>query len=122
MTVDYEDKAKQREIRHIFCDMNLCGCGTGRQYHAVAAVLECVSIGGKLYESVGGYSDDYVEFMLHVMNSSKWGLLEHGSSVYGSRLTEKGKVLAQFFRDFGVKDRAIEWPGWWCTADSTEEW
>lgn len=117
---EYEDKAKQREIRHIFQDMELCGCGTGVVYGIVYSLLKLVDAGGSFYGQVGDLCDSAVEFVLHVMNSKKWGLLEHGSSIYGSWLTPKGKVLLKFFENFG--DNSSEWPSWWCSCDMGEDW
>lgn len=118
--IDYEDKEKQREIRHIFSDLDLCGCGTSDPYKIINTLLKHAVSEGSFYDPIDYMSSEVVEFVAKVMNSSKWNLLEHGGSIGRSWLTTKGKVLLQFFEDFGTD--TDEWPMWWCSCDAGEEW
>lgn len=60
-----------------------------------------------------------VEFIADVMSSSHWDLLEHGTGIGYSWLTEKGAKLLQFFGDFG--SNSDKWPEWWCSCEVGEE-
>jgi len=117
----YGDKLKQREIRHILDDVGFCGCGSSDKYEILKGLLERAVVGGRFDEPLGdAFSGRAVEFIADVMSSSHWDLLDHGTSLGGSWLTERGKVLLQFFQDFGAN--AEGWPGWWCSVEVGEEW
>lgn len=117
--LNYADKKTQQEICHIFSDLDLCGCGTSAPYRIIGTLLEHVAVGGRsFYDPIDDMSGDVVEFVVKVMNSSKWNLLEHGGSIGSSYLTSRGKILLQFFKDFGTND--VEWPMWWCSCTVDE--
>lgn len=50
MIQNYEDKQKQRQIRHIFDSMGLCGCGRVNKYNLVWALLERAESQGSFYD------------------------------------------------------------------------
>lgn len=84
-----------------------CGCGClTMSIKFVRDILNC-------YEDEEGLSfphlnldkaievcgnDNITDFMLHWLDTVK--LTDHGSSVYGSWLTEKGKVLRDYLKNF----------------------
>jgi len=95
------------EIQALVKKMNLCMCGWGTEYEVVKEGLEYAR---RVHESKPGDPfiglDDMGEFRQKVLDS--WGLLEHGTSVGGSWLTDDGKVLLAWFDEHGTN--ADEWP------------
>lgn len=127
--IDYNDKKQQQKIRHIFHAMDLCGCGTPGQYAIIHAMLECSATFHSgvdpntvpsFYNPMNDIPGNAVELIAKVMDSSSWGLLEHGCSIGGASLTERGKALLHFFRTFG--DDTDAWPEWWCSCEAGDKW
>lgn len=115
---DYSDKKTERKIRGIINALGLCGCGTEDKYALIRDMLERAESGGSFYEPMGIFNARTVEFIADVMSSNQWDLLEHGTGIGSSWLTEKGAVLLQFFRDKGVD--TDKWPDWWCSCGPGE--
>jgi hypothetical protein len=106
--------------------MGLCGCGRADKYELIRELLERTADGGRLDKPFGRLDKpfDYIseraaEFIADVMSSAKWDLLEHGGSVRFSCLTERGKCLLAFLRDYGNDAHRSLWPGW--VFDFTDE-
>jgi len=122
--IEYSSKESQREIRHIISDLDLCGCGTGTAHQIVLLMLQrahSMNAGGpSFYDEPRGSSINAVEFIAHVMSSAKWGLLEHGTGIGSSWVTDKGKKLLEFYTKMGTNDN--NWPDWVQSCDVNEEW
>lgn len=91
------------EVRGIIEGFKLCGCGTNAAYTVIKEVLERAE---SLHDKQERYSppeeiSEWFEFAQKVLDS--WGLLEHGGSICGSWLTDKGDLILDFLRDFGVE-------------------
>jgi hypothetical protein len=117
--MNYDDKQLQKRIRHIVDDMGLCGCGRADKYELIRELLERAARGGRLDEPFDDISERAAEFIADVMNSAKWNLLEHGGSVRFSWMTERGKCLLAFLRDYGNDAHKSLWPEW--VFDFTDE-
>lgn len=88
--------------------LNFCGCGCGiRVSGLIRTFLECFdSYDGTLFDSdiykqrFPGRTDTEMEFMLKWVDSL--GFSEHGCSVYGSWLTDKGIMLRELLRKMDI--------------------
>ncbi|MCP3975946.1 MAG: hypothetical protein GY720_15810 [bacterium] len=74
-------------LEQVFHD--ICGCGMCETWALVRDVLSAASESG-LGAWIGESPER--EFIAHYLGSFRVGLLEHGSSVYGSWPAEKGKA------------------------------
>lgn len=87
---------------------NFCGCGCGiRVSGLIRSFLECFdSFDGTLFDSdiyekkFPGRTETEMEFMLKWVDSL--GLSEHGTSVYGSWLTDKGIAFRELLRKMDI--------------------
>ena len=118
--INYHDKEQQQKIRHIFSDMDICGCGSPAPYAIIHAMLARAAAEGSFYDPLDDIPGKATELIAKVMGSDSWGLLEHGCSIGGAWLTERGEALLHFFEAYGDDDDA--WPEWWCSCDEGEEW
>ena len=75
---------------------DICGCGSGEWAKVVLDVLEAAAL-SKTRDWIG--EDPVRELVAHVLGSFRVDLLEHGTSVYGSWLTEKGKTALPWLRE-----------------------
>lgn len=88
--------------------LNFCGCGCGVKVSGlIRSFLECFdSYDGTLFASdiykqqFPGRTETEMEFMLKWVDSL--GLSEHGTSVYGSWLTDKGIVFRELLRKMDI--------------------
>ena len=91
---------------HEIC--NFCGCGCGiRVSGLIRSFLECFdSFDGTLFDSdiyekkFPGRTETEMEFMLKWVDSL--GMSEHGTSVYGSWLTDKGVAFRELLRKMDI--------------------
>lgn len=96
--IDKWTREKAFKLFQISSRMNLCSCGTDTHWECVLEVLEDASSGPGVHRKI--WSDPWFEFSAKVLDG--WGLLEHGGSIGGAWLTNDGKLLLEFLRDFGV--------------------
>lgn len=88
--------------------LNFCGCGCGiRVSGLIRSFLDCFeSYDGTLFDSdtykskFPGRTETEMEFMLKWVDSL--GLSEHGTSVYGSWLTDKGVAFRELLRKMDI--------------------
>lgn len=88
--------------------LNFCGCGCGiRVSGLIRSFLECFdSYDGTLFDSdtykqkFPGRTETEMEFMLKWVDSL--GMSEHGTSVYGSWLTDKGIAFRELLRKMDI--------------------
>lgn len=118
--IDYNDKTRQQMIRCIFSDMDICGCGSPEPYAVIHAMLDRAAAGTSFYKPLDDIPGRVVELLAKVMGSDAWGLLEHGCSIGGAWLTERGEALLHFFQTYGDDDAL--WPEWWCSCDAGDKW
>lgn len=87
---------------------NFCGCGCGiRVSGLIRSFLDCFdSFDGTLFDSdiyekkFPGRTETEMEFMLKWVDSL--GMSEHGTSVYGSWLTDKGVAFRELLRKMSI--------------------
>ena len=87
---------------------NFCGCGCGiRVSGLIRSFLDCFdSFDGTLFDSdtykskFPGRTETEMEFMLKWVDSL--GMSEHGTSVYGSWLTDKGVAFRELLRKMDI--------------------
>jgi len=89
--------------------IGLCGCGCPEDVHKF--LLDCMSSKNENYPNLIDYKkvveliksqpEVVAEFVLHFLDNR--GLTEHGSSVYGSWLTERGEQVLEI----GVMDEHL---------------
>jgi hypothetical protein len=97
--------------------LGLCGCGTGSEYDVVLFLLErsekAMEKGSpSFYDPAPDAAAPWVEFGAKVLDAR--GLLEHGTGIGCAWLTDEGKALLSFLREFGT-DRE-KWPAWAITV------
>ena len=88
--------------------LNFCGCGCGvRVSGLIRSFLDCFeSYDGTLFDSdiyekkFPGRTETEMEFMLKWVDSL--GMSEHGTSVYGSWLTDKGIAFRELLRKMDI--------------------
>lgn len=97
------DRALQ--VRAVLDRLALCGCGSNNHWECL---IELLSEAEHHTEGQGFYRDKWFEFGAKVLDS--WGLLEHGTSIGYAWLTDNGKMLLDFLRDFGTDDQ--DHPEW----------
>jgi hypothetical protein len=95
-------RSKAAKIRSIIEEMNLCGCGTDAHWVVVQRILDLAAKPHDEREGKGFYQDEWWEFSAKVMDG--WGLLEHGGGIGGAWITDDGRLLLEFLRDFGTDD------------------
>ena len=98
-------RKKALQLRGIIERMDLCACGTDAHWVIVLKLLEMAEDhekNGSFYGNDGDPTQPWVEFGAKVLNS--WDLLEHGTGIGYAWLTDDGKVLLEFLRDFGIED------------------
>lgn len=78
------------ELVKLVGELNICGCGCPENvYRLIHAVLkEILESRVRVNDEVG-----YYDYMIYQLNEQ--GFLEHGSSIFGSWITEKGKKLIE---------------------------
>ena len=91
-------REKALKIRTIISRMKLCGCGTDAHWQCVFELL-CEA---ESHTKEGFYRDKWFEFGAKCIDS--WDLIDHGTGIGRAWLTEDGKLLLQFLRDFGLED------------------
>lgn len=96
-----------QRAREVIGKLNLCSCGTNAHWECILELLEEAS----QHTKEGFYRDKWFEFGAKVLDSN--GLIEHGTGIGFAWLTDDGKLLLKFLRDFGVEeDESKEFPGW----------
>lgn len=101
-------RSRAIQIRTIIERMGLCGCGSGAHWACVLTLLERAEDhdkNGSFYQWAKGADDPrdaWVEFGAKVLDS--WDLIEHGTGIGYAWLTDDGKLLLDFLRDFGTED------------------
>lgn len=91
-------RVKALKVRGILDRLQICGCGTMAHWKCV---LELLSEAEK-HTGNGFYRDQWFEFGAKVLDT--WKLLEHGMGIGFAWLTDDGKILLEFLRDFGIDD------------------
>ena len=106
-------RADALRVREIIERMKLCGCGTDAAWEIVSFLLERGNrdevgwLADKgFYSSADDASEKWVEFGAKVLGG--WDLLEHGGGIGGAWLTDDGKLLLRFLRDFGLEGHDME--------------
>lgn len=92
---DFYVATKKKELIE---ELGICGCGCPTEaYKAVHEVLfKMPSLESEEMDN------PYISFMIYTLNHL--GFLEHGSSIYGSWLTEKGRQLLEALDIFAQFD------------------
>lgn len=85
-------------LRRIVSRLKICPCGTSAHW---VCILELLTEAEK-HTNFGFYRDQWVEFGAKVLDT--WRLLDHGTGIGFAWLTDDGKLLLEFLRDFGTKD------------------
>ena len=80
---------------------DICGCGMGTYLSVVLDALsaaEEIKVGSWIHQSPG--AEEEREFIAHYLGSRRVDLLEHGTGVAGSWLTDKGKGALVWLRGY----------------------
>lgn len=89
---------KADQIRKIIERISICGCGSDAHWECILELL-CEA---EQHKDKGFYRDKWFEFGAKVLDS--WELLEHGTGIGWAWLTDDGKLLLEFLREFGTED------------------
>lgn len=89
---------KGNELVDMIEELHICGCG------CPDAVYKLIHNTMKEIEEIGVRTDatNYYDFMIYQLNHM--GFLEHGSSIYSSYITEKGKELLKSLEEMKKYD------------------
>lgn len=110
---------KAAKVRAIIEHMNLCSCGSNTHWECVLELLS----EAETHTKDGFYRDTWFEFGAKVLDS--WELLEHGTAIGFAWLTDDGKLLLEFLRDFGTDEDGH--PVWasefsWTEVENDDDW
>ena len=103
-------RTKALKLRAIMENMGLCPCGSATEWECVLEILEAYETRSDAIRN----GDRWYEFAAKALDS--WGLTEHGTSVAYGWLTDDGKILLEFLRDFGTESCNFE------TGSGHPEW
>jgi hypothetical protein len=122
-----DDKLAELDIRTALSKLPLCGCGRADKMREI--VRDVLARAAQPWPKDGrtrrisldeampqhDLSDIAVEFVAQAL--SETGHLEHGGSVGGSWLSEAGRLVLDFLREYGcdpgnIGDEAASWPAW----------
>lgn len=123
---DYEASGYQRYLRHALDDVGICGCGSTNKWSLIKDLLERAAdhtTNGYFYDPLGDVPPLAVEVLADMLDNRE--LLEHGTSISGAWLSDKGREVLEFLRKYGTEPGGMDdpiWPMWWCSADSSEDW
>lgn len=122
-------------VRGIIERINFCGCGTDAHWRVTKLLLEKAedhNANGSFYDEKDAVVP-WVEFGAKVLDS--FGLTEHGTGIGWAWLTDDGKLLLRFLRDFGTESYCMDdgtgqpewayefsWTGNAVEHDSFDEW
>lgn len=85
---------KGNKLVDLVDELHICGCGCPENvYRAIRDVLA---------DPIKCNEGAYYDYMLYQLNHL--GYLDHGSSIYGSFVTEKGKELLKAFDEMAKYD------------------
>ena len=100
---------KGHELVEMVDELGICGCGRPHEvYKLIHIIMKAISKHGvKINQSIT-YEPwpAYHAFVIYQLN--KMEFLEHGSSIYGSWLTEKGKKLIEALNEMEKYDYEYE--------------
>lgn len=84
-------------------ELSICGCGNPKMVYRLIHVVmkEILESSVKVTDHVG-----YYDYMIYQLNEQ--GFLEHGSSIYGSWVTEKGEKLIEALDEMAKYDYEYE--------------
>ena len=99
-------RSKALKIREILERISVCGCGTAAHWQCVFDLLtEAENNSNDRLSEKGFYRDQWFEWGAKVLD--KWGLLEHGTGIGWAWLTDDGKMVLEFLRDFGLAEGCV---------------
>ena len=102
------------ELRGVFNRIGFCGCGDDdNKWGLLKQLLERPM---RLDEPLGDIPAGAVEFMGHAIDG--WGLIEHGTVLSRSWLTEDGKTLLAWLNKHGTD--TDEWPEQWIHSEECD--
>ena len=79
-------------------ELGICGCGCPSSVYAtIHEVVKDINFAGPRTDQ-----SDYCNYMIYQLNEQ--GFLEHGSSIFGSWVTEKGKKLIEALDEMAKYD------------------
>lgn len=85
------------KVREVLDRIQVCGCGTNAQWECLLELL-CEA---ETHTKEGFYRDKWFEWGAKVLD--KWDLLEHGTGAGFMWLTDDGKLILEFLREFGTE-------------------
>lgn len=107
---DKWNRPKALKIRDVIERASGCNCGSATYWERVLEILS----EAESHTDKGFYRDSWFEFGAHVLD--KFSLLDHGTGIGFAWLTDDGKLLLEFIRDFGTNDHCLStcegWPEW----------
>lgn len=97
-------ETKLSPIAAIIERMGMCGCGSDAKWEAVRNVLRFAQ--ARALQKFEDDNDPYGELILHILDNKK--LLDHGTNISGSWLTDDGILLLRFLENHGCD--SDNWP------------
>lgn len=94
-------REKALKVRDLISKFNICSCGSDAHWECVLELL----VEAENHSDKGFYRDKWFEFGAKVLDA--WGLLDHGTGIGFSFLTDEGKLFLEFLRDFGTADHDL---------------
>ena len=95
-------RGKALKIREIIERLRLCPCGSTAQWDCILELLS----EAETHTDRGFYRDKWFEFGAKVLGS--WDLIDHGTGIGFAWLSDDGRLLLEFLRDFGVEDYCMD--------------
>lgn len=84
-------------IREVLERIRVCGCGSNAHWKCLLELL----MEAENHTDRGFYRDQWFEFGAKVLD--KWELIEHGTGIGFAWLTDEGRLVLEFLRDFGIE-------------------
>jgi hypothetical protein len=102
------EQNQKKQLKQIISSLDLCSCACGNEYEVMLFILN------RAHERQVFCDENLLygclELVVKLLSSYTIDLLEHGTSVHWSWLTEKGQLLQEFLQQYGTDQD--EWPEW----------
>lgn len=106
---EFWDEKRQSQIFDLFCKIQICGCGTNKEWEVVLIFLKRAKEENlNLLDKIDNIPESWIEFGAKALDT--WGLIDHNYSIGSSSLTDEGRLLIKFLEEFSINPD--NWPEW----------